>query len=50
MELQDTHGSITPGKKANFIITEPVPSYTFLPYSFGRAHAAYTILNGEKQG
>jgi len=49
MELNETHGSITPGKKANFIITEPVPSYTFLSYSFGRPHVSEIILNGEKQ-
>ena len=33
--LQDSHGSITPGKKANFIITEPMSSFEFFAYAFG---------------
>lgn len=49
MEVQDELGSITPGKKANFIITTPVPSYTFLPYSFGRPQVEAVIINGIKQ-
>lgn len=35
MELSAEMGSITPGKKARIIITEPVSSIDFLPYSFG---------------
>ena len=35
MNLSNTHGSITKGKKANFIITKPIASYAQLPYSFG---------------
>ncbi|MBE0393533.1 imidazolonepropionase [Flavobacterium sp. PL002] len=35
MDLSTTHGSITVGKKANFIITKPIPSYNQLPYAFG---------------
>lgn len=35
MNLSDTQGSITKGKKANFIITKPIASYAQLPYSFG---------------
>lgn len=35
MGIEKTHGSICKGKKANFIITQPIPSYSFLPYSFG---------------
>jgi len=35
MNLSKTHGSITKGKKANFILTKEIPSYTFIPYSFG---------------
>ena len=35
MNLSNTHGSITIGKKANFIITKSIASYAQLPYSFG---------------
>jgi imidazolonepropionase len=35
MGISNTHGSITVGKKANFIITKPIPSYYQLPYAFG---------------
>lgn len=34
MDLQDELGSITIGKRANLIVTEPVPSFDFIPYSF----------------
>ena len=33
MEVSDTLGSITVGKKANLIITKPIPSLAFIPYS-----------------
>lgn len=35
MELQDTLGSISIGKKAKLIITKPISSLAYLPYSFG---------------
>ncbi|MGG7034178.1 MAG: imidazolonepropionase [Flavobacterium sp.] len=35
MGLSDTHGSITVGKKANVIITKPIPSFYQIPYAFG---------------
>lgn len=47
LELQDEVGSIAPGKKANLIITEKVPSMGFLPYSFGRNHIDRVIINGK---
>ncbi len=34
MDLQDELGSITIGKRANLIITKPVTSFDFIPYSF----------------
>jgi len=46
MESHDEVGSITKGKRANLWITEPIPSYTFLPYSFGRAPIKHVIING----
>ena len=35
MGLERTVGSITRGKKANLILTKPIPSYAFMPYAFG---------------
>lgn len=47
MGLSDRVGSITRGKLANIIMTEPVPSYGFLPYSFGNEHIEQVFLNGK---
>ena len=33
MGVADTLGSITPGKRASLIITEPLPSLAFIPYA-----------------
>jgi imidazolonepropionase len=46
MGLEKTHGSITKGKMANLIITEEIPSFGFLPYSFGNDHIERVILRG----
>jgi len=46
MSLAATHGSITAGKKANLIITKPVPSLAYIPYSFGSNLVKHTVLNG----
>ena len=35
MELEKEVGSITAGKKANLIVTKPIPSLVYLPYAFG---------------
>lgn len=35
MEVNDILGSIKVGKKANLIITKPIPSVAYLPYAFG---------------
>ncbi|MCB7479734.1 imidazolonepropionase [Christiangramia sediminis] len=47
MELSDTHGSITKGKMANFIVTKDIPSYTFLPYAFGTNSIESVYINGK---
>lgn len=47
MGLSQSHGSITKGKKANLIITKEIPSYGFLPYSFGSNCIDQVICNGE---
>ena len=48
MGLSDSHGSITKGKKANFIITKEIPSYGFLPYAFGSNLIDSVYINGKK--
>lgn len=47
MGLSDTHGSITIGKKANLIITKPIPSYYQLPYAFGSNLIEAVMLEGQ---
>jgi imidazolonepropionase len=47
MELQDEVGSITKGKKANLLITQKIPSYIYLPYSFGNNLIDKVMLAGE---
>jgi len=46
MGLSDTMGSISRGKPANILITKPVPSYKFLPYSYGSNLIESVIING----
>jgi imidazolonepropionase len=47
MGLSDTHGSITIGKRANLIITQPVTSYYQLPYAFGSNLIESVIIEGK---
>ena len=47
MGLEKELGSIAIGKKANFCITNQIPSYAFIPYSFGVNHIDQVILNGK---
>ncbi len=47
MGLSKTHGSISKGKKANFIITEEISSYAHLPYSFGNSEINSVYINGK---
>jgi imidazolonepropionase len=49
MGLEDTHGSITPGKVANLIITEPMSGFGFMPYAYGSSQINRVILNGKIQ-
>lgn len=46
MEVQDVVGSISIGKKANFIFTEPIPSIDYLPYAFGSDLIDRVMING----
>jgi imidazolonepropionase len=47
MGISETHGSITIGKKANLIITKPIPSYYQLPYAFGSNLIDTVLIEGE---
>jgi imidazolonepropionase len=46
MALEGTHGSITQGKKANLVITVPMPTLEYLPYAYGTDLVSQVILNG----
>ena len=47
MEINQDAGSIAIGKKANLIITKPVPSLAYLPYAFGDQHLQRVMIAGE---
>jgi imidazolonepropionase len=47
MGLGDRLGSIALGKKANLIVTEPIPSFASIPYLFGRHTVRGTIFGRE---
>jgi imidazolonepropionase len=47
MELQDSAGSISIGKKANLIFTKPVSSLAYLPYAFGSNCIDKVMIMGE---
>lgn len=47
MELEKEVGSITIGKRANLIITKPIPSIAYLPYAFGSNLIDKVLINGE---
>ncbi len=49
MGLNQTHGSITRGKKANVFITKEIPTYAFMPYAYGSYLIDKVILNGKIQ-
>jgi imidazolonepropionase len=46
MNISETHGSITKGKKANLIITENMTSYRQIPYHFGNSPIHKVMING----
>ncbi len=46
MGLEDELGSIAEGKKANLIITRPIPTYAFIPYAYGSNKVDIVITEG----
>ena len=49
MGLEKEVGSIAKGKQANLFITKPIPSYTYLAYSFGENLIDKVFINGKLQ-
>ena len=47
MDLQDSVGSITVGKKANLFVSVPMSSLAYLPYAFGRNCVGRVMIAGE---
>ena len=47
MECANELGSISTGKKANLILTKPVPSLAYLPYAFGSNLIKQVMIRGE---
>jgi len=47
MEYAKEAGSISVGKKANLIFTKPIPSLSYLPYSFGSNLIDKVMIAGE---
>lgn len=47
MGVEKELGSICIGKKANLFITKPIPSYAYLPYSFGNNVIDRVMINGK---
>jgi imidazolonepropionase len=47
LELQDSHGSIMIGKKANLVFTRPIPSVAYLAYAFGTNLVDKVMINGQ---
>lgn len=47
MEVEKIAGSISKGKLANLMVTKPIPSIAYLPYSFGSNLIEKVMLAGE---
>jgi imidazolonepropionase len=47
MDVSKNLGSITKGKLANFIITNDISDYTYMPYAFGENHIEQVWINGK---
>ena len=48
MNVSNKVGSITKGKLANFMVTKKIPSYGFIPYSFGSNLIDSVYIKGNK--
>ncbi|MEF2643061.1 MAG: amidohydrolase family protein, partial [Paramuribaculum sp.] len=48
MDALGDYGSITPGKIANFYITDPLPSLAFMPYAYATPVIRRVYLQGQE--
>lgn len=48
MGTADITGSVTKGKRANLIITRPIPSIDFIPYAYTTPIISHILLRGEE--
>ena len=48
MGVSDMVGSIAVGKKANFYITKPIPTYEYMPYAYGENKVERVFLGGKE--
>lgn len=47
MGINDSHGSIETGKRANLFLTQPINHYSYMPYSYG-SDLIHTVIIGGK--
>jgi imidazolonepropionase len=47
LELSSSLGSLAPGKKANLILTKPMPSVAYIPYDYGNNPISRMVINGK---
>jgi len=47
MESQQITGSITKGKVANLILTDPIPDLSYMIYAFGKTHIDKVWISGQ---
>jgi imidazolonepropionase len=47
MECADKTGSIAIGKNADIILTKPIPSLAYIPYSFAHNHIDKVMIAGK---
>lgn len=45
--LSSDRGAISVGRRADLVVSKPVPSLAYLPYSFGEELVEHTIINGK---
>ncbi len=46
MGVSDILGSICRGKRANFYLTKPIPTYEYMPYAYGENKVETVFING----
>lgn len=47
LELENELGTIAKGKKANLIVTKPMPSFSYIPYDYGNNPVEKMIIDGQ---